>query len=549
MAQRQTLGAALCAAALIGGTVFSAIPAHATPAAPAAEAGPGTFLPASPPSGLPSRAEVEAAKEDPARLQQMVSQIEALIADDASELLAAETSALEGLDAATAAEEALAARNATAADARAQAAKATEYYEAVKVQLSQLAGDLYRNGGINPGVTSLLSQGEGNDVLYKAATMNALAANRSRTLTTAQQAASLWAEWQNYAAAAEAAAAEAAGSTREALAAAERSRTAYEERLSAQQSVRAELLEHLAFLRDSSVAEERSRIEAREQQAREEALAAALAANPGAPAQAPSSSTDSGLPQAPAAVPDAVPVANDLRPVAPERPEPVPAPAAPSTPAAQPTSAPTTQAPAPRPTPAPTTQAPAPAPSTQAPRPTPTPTPAPTTQAPRPTPTPTPTPTPAPSTPAPAPKPTPTPTPTPPPAPNPGPGMPSSVVEPAISWAQKIAADDSYGYLYGGNGPTLFDCSAFTRTAYAKGGLSLPRTSTQQYFSAPTKVPLNQLKRGDLVFSSSNGGASFYHVAIYLGNGQVVHARNPSAGISVTPLSWVNNLYAYGARY
>ena len=51
------------------------------------------------------------------------------------------------------------------------------------------------------------------------------------------------------------------------------------------------------------------------------------------------------------------------------------------------------------------------------------------------------------------------------------------------------------------------------------------------------------------MFSSSNGGNSFYHVAIYLGNGQVLHARNPNSGISVTPLSYVNNLHPYAGRY
>ena len=124
-------------------------------------------------------------------------------------------------------------------------------------------------------------------------------------------------------------------------------------------------------------------------------------------------------------------------------------------------------------------------------------------------------------------------------------------MEPAIGWAVATAANASIGYRYGGNGPSLYDCSAFTRAAFAKGGLALPRTSTQQYFAAPHKVPLGELKRGDLVFWSGNGGASFYHVAIYLGNGQIVHARNPSTGISVTALNYAGmyNIYPYAGRY
>lgn len=121
--------------------------------------------------------------------------------------------------------------------------------------------------------------------------------------------------------------------------------------------------------------------------------------------------------------------------------------------------------------------------------------------------------------------------------------------EAAIAWALDIAADNSYGYIFGANGPRNYDCSSFSQRAFGKSGVSLTRTSTSQFQNAPKLVPLSQLKRGDLVFSSSNGGRSMYHVAIYMGNNQVVHARNPNAGISTTPLSWVNNLYPLAARY
>ena len=112
-----------------------------------------------------------------------------------------------------------------------------------------------------------------------------------------------------------------------------------------------------------------------------------------------------------------------------------------------------------------------------------------------------------------------------------------------------IANDESKRYRYGANGPDFYDCSSFTQAAYAKSGINLPRTSSQQYAAAPTKVPLSQLRAGDLVFSSSNGGSSFYHVAIYLGGGQVLHARNPVSGISVTSLGYINNLHPYAGRY
>lgn len=517
MAKRHTLGVALCTIALVGGAALAGTAASASPG-DSSRTVPVEF----------SSADVEAAKDNPSRLASMVGRIESAIKDSNTQLLGAETLALEGLDASTAAAEVLRERNDAAKDARSQAAKASVYYDTVQEQVGQLAGDLYRNGGINPGVTSLLEEGEGSDVLYKAATMNTLAANRSRTLTTAQQAAALWADWQNYAAASEDAAADAAGASADALEAAERTRGIYEERASAQEKLRAELVAQLAFLRDTSVAEESKRIEAAENAQRDEALEAALAARPEAPAA--TAPVAASAPTAPDAVPDVAPVASSLTPVAPAAPAGDAGPAAvaarPGTPApsaTQPTQAPRPAAPKPVAS-KPTTAKPTPAPTKAA---TPKPAPAPTkTATPKPTPTPTPEPEPAPSA-----------------------GTSSSIVEPAISWALKTAADDGIKYLYGGNGPDFFDCSSFTQRAFGKGGLPLSRTSTTQYFNAPTKVPLSQLKRGDLVFSTSNGGASFYHVAIYLGNGQVVHARNPSMGISVTPLSYVNNLYAYGGRY
>ncbi|MGJ9403313.1 C40 family peptidase [Arthrobacter sp. KK5.5] len=561
MAKRHTLGVALCTIALLGSTALAGTGALAAP-------GSGSLTA----SVEFSAAQIEAAKNNPTRLAGMVAKIETAIGDSNAELLGAEASALEGLDASTAAAEVLRERNAAAQDAQTQAAKASAYHRAVREQVGQLAGDLYRNGGINPGVVSLLEDGDDNDILYKAATMNTLAANRSRTLSTAEQAATLWAEWRNYAAATEDAAAEAAGASAAALDEAERTRAAYEDRAAAQQKLRGELIAQLAYLRDTSVAAESERIEAVENAQREEALQATLAAGPAAPAAV--APVAEAAPAAPDAVPDAVPVASSLSPIAPAAPaaesrparaaalptrpatsttpEPAPAQAAARTtaPAAAPIKTTPTKAASPKSTPAPATQAAptqaAPAPSRTA---SPTPTPKPTPVAkPKPvvkaTPTPTPTPPPAPK---PAPKPEPTPEPE--PAPAPSAGTSSSIVEPAISWAIRTADDESIQYRYGANGPDFYDCSSFTQRAFGKGGLSLTRTSTSQYFNAPTKMPLSQLKRGDLVFSSSNGGSSFYHVAIYLGNGQVVHARNPSVGISVTPLSHVNNLYPYAGRY
>lgn len=81
----------------------------------------------------------------------------------------------------------------------------------------------------------------------------------------------------------------------------------------------------------------------------------------------------------------------------------------------------------------------------------------------------------------------------------------------------------------------------------AQDGKSIPRTSGAQYASAQ-KISQGQLQSGDLVFYG-NGGVS--HVAVYVGNGQIAHARNPSAGLSTSDLNTYNqynNVVGYG-RY
>jgi len=235
MVKRQLLGVATCTLALIGGTLVTGTAATAAPAPSETTVGTsafGTAFTASVPASrstppLPTRAEITAAKDDPAKLRAMAASLEDLILDSNRDLAEAEASAMNDQDAYLTTNQALAERNEVASKARTEAAKATRYYDAVKKQVGQLAGDLYRNGGINPGVTSMLNDSEDSDVLYKAATMQTLAANRSATLSTAQQAASLWADWQNYAAEAEEAAADAADANRAALEAAEQTRDAH----------------------------------------------------------------------------------------------------------------------------------------------------------------------------------------------------------------------------------------------------------------------------------------------------------------------------------
>ena len=78
-----------------------------------------------------------------------------------------------------------------------------------------------------------------------------------------------------------------------------------------------------------------------------------------------------------------------------------------------------------------------------------------------------------------------------------------------------------HSYVWGGTSPvTGWDCSGFTQWVYAQAGISIPRTNAWTAMK-PTSTP----QPGDLVMQ--NGGA---HVGIYVGNGMMISALNPSQG-------------------
>lgn len=80
-------------------------------------------------------------------------------------------------------------------------------------------------------------------------------------------------------------------------------------------------------------------------------------------------------------------------------------------------------------------------------------------------------------------------------------------------------------YVWGATGPGSFDCSGLTQWAYRQAGLLIPRTSRDQY-AALTKVPLDQLQPGDLVFYATNVSdpSTIHHVGMYLGAGLSIYA-------------------------
>lgn len=97
-------------------------------------------------------------------------------------------------------------------------------------------------------------------------------------------------------------------------------------------------------------------------------------------------------------------------------------------------------------------------------------------------------------------------------------------------------------YVYGGTTPSGFDCSGFTRYVYAKHGISLPRTSRAQ--RAAVKYT-NDPQPGDLVFFNVGGGA-ITHVAIYAGNGMLVHAAGSHVQFQTMSTYWKYYVHSYG---
>lgn len=83
-------------------------------------------------------------------------------------------------------------------------------------------------------------------------------------------------------------------------------------------------------------------------------------------------------------------------------------------------------------------------------------------------------------------------------------------------------------YLWGGTTPEKgFDCSGLAKAVYQLNGLTLPRTSWEQ-FEWGTEVALEDLQKGDLVFFAAKGGDRVSHVGIYAGDGWFIHA--PGSG-------------------
>lgn len=104
-------------------------------------------------------------------------------------------------------------------------------------------------------------------------------------------------------------------------------------------------------------------------------------------------------------------------------------------------------------------------------------------------------------------------------------------------------------YVYGGSSPSGFDCSGFTQYVYKQMGINIPRATGSQS-NAGTRVSKSDLQPGDLLIFSNTYKAGPSHAGVYLGNGQFVHAANPSKGIRIDSINsgYYNGKFSYGRR-
>lgn len=110
---------------------------------------------------------------------------------------------------------------------------------------------------------------------------------------------------------------------------------------------------------------------------------------------------------------------------------------------------------------------------------------------------------------------------------------------PQVSGSAGIAVQAAYSqigvaYRYAAEEPGVaFDCSGLTKWAWGRAGVSLPHQSRAQY-NQTAHVPIDQVQPGDLLFYYAPIG----HVAIYVGNGQIIHAHSPGQPVELANVKW-----------
>jgi peptidoglycan DL-endopeptidase CwlO len=122
-----------------------------------------------------------------------------------------------------------------------------------------------------------------------------------------------------------------------------------------------------------------------------------------------------------------------------------------------------------------------------------------------------------------------------------GPGLTSTEVIAFLT-----AAESRLGkpYVWGGDGPDVFDCSGLVQWSLAQAGVVMPRVAAEQALTGP-QVPVSKLEPGDLLFYHTDPTAPDYisHVAIYIGDGEMLQAPMPGEDVEIVP-AWFGSEFA-----
>ena len=110
----------------------------------------------------------------------------------------------------------------------------------------------------------------------------------------------------------------------------------------------------------------------------------------------------------------------------------------------------------------------------------------------------------------------------------------------AVAWAVQQVGK---AYALGATGPDSFDCSGLTSQAWKAAGVGINRTSRDQYRQV-RKITYAEMRPGDLIFYGSVGTdpGTITHVAMFVGNGQMVEAPQPNVALRVTSIRWTGTM-------
>jgi cell wall-associated NlpC family hydrolase len=107
-----------------------------------------------------------------------------------------------------------------------------------------------------------------------------------------------------------------------------------------------------------------------------------------------------------------------------------------------------------------------------------------------------------------------------------------------VAMLKAAASRVGYPYVWGGSGPTTFDCSGLVQWSFARAGVVMPRVAADQARTGPA-IPFSQARAGDLLFYRTDPTAPDYisHVAIYLGKGLMIQAPEPGENVQIVPVA------------